>query len=261
MNAPIFCTSKKQYSSYTDVLTLVSLSGFQTITLEQARFSDPSQVYIILSPQQPPDLTGARCKFIWWTLEYGGEYEPDLSGWRGEVWASDPAWATAHDAKFVLMGSHPALMSKEYGHQAHWEYDYLMLAYLTPRREAVLRQLSDFRTPDDPYPGYGVERHHQLCGSHLMLHVHQRDDTHAIAPQRIALAAAYKLPLICERVPDAGVYEQYIPFVEYENLNAEVRSQVGMYDAGMVQERGERLHRWLCEEHTFRMSVEEALKS
>lgn len=266
---PVFVFPDTDYPSYTDVRTLVQLSGFEARKPSEFNINeweDASNTFIILSPEQPhatlnPDIESShtRARRIWWSLEYGGEYEPDLSNWQGEVWASDPTWAKAHNAKMVVMGSHADLApSKAAWIQRH--YDVTMLAYMTPRREKVKLQLSDLAWDEMIYPGYDTARELQLMRSRLMLHVHQRDDVAAIAPQRIALAAAYKLPLICESVPDAGAYGQVIPFVAYEHLNAEVRSRLAMMEMGYPQEGGNQLYQWLCVEHTFRMSVEQALK-
>ncbi len=267
---PVFVFPDKDYPSYTDVRRLVELSGFEARKPSEFNINEwenPANTFIVLAPGQPNEvlnsdvnspLTHARA--IWWSLEYGGEYEPDLTNWHGEVWASDPAWAKAHDAKMVVMGSHPDL-APLWGDWSGETSDVTMLAYITPRRETIKRQLADLAWPKVAYPGYGVEREQQLRRSHLMLHVHQHDDTHAIAPQRIALAAAYQMPIICESVPDAGEYGKWIPFVQYDNLNGEVRSQLAMMDEGIPQARAERLHNWLCVENTFRMSVEKALKS
>lgn len=268
---PVFVFPDKDYPSYTDVRRLVELSGFP---MSHPHVFPNGQRYIWLSPEQPPDYMQFGSNHIWWSLEYGGEYEPDLTNWRGEVWASDPAWAKAHGAKMVVMGSHPDLCgvldtgATLYDNFAeingalagNKKYDAVMLAYMTPRRERIHQQLADLAWPQEPYPGYGVARHLQLAQSRLMLHVHQRDDTAAIAPQRLALAAAYKLPLVCEYVADAGEYARTVPFVRYDNLNGEVRSQLAMMGEGIPQARAERLYQWLCIENTFRRCVEAALK-
>lgn len=256
---PVFVFPDKDYPSYTDVRRLVELSGFTAMTVRQAALEAPEQRLVVLSPEQPDQVGDCDPSCIWWNLEYGGDYEPDLSNWQGEAWASDPAWAKAHGAKMVVMGSHPDLNPYP-GRPARPIHDVTLLGYMTPRRERIKQQLADLAWPAEDYPGYGDDRYQQLTMSRLMLHVHQRDDTHAIAPQRIALAAAYQLPLICEAVPDAGEYEHYLPFVTYDNLNGEVRSQLAMMEFGAPQARAERLRQWLCVEHTFRRCVEEALK-
>src|SRR5690606_26302862 len=111
---------------------------------------------------------------------------------------------TYHEIKLVVMGSHPRLADAIRPLVTNSKkYDVLMLAYMTERRQHIAQQMNDLSMPSEVYPGYGAARDEQLVNSKLFLHVHQRDDVRAIAPQRIALAAAYKLPLICESVPDA----------------------------------------------------------
>jgi hypothetical protein len=211
-------------------------------------------------------VKGKSDKLIWWTLEYGGEYEPDLNNWQGQIWACDPTWAQAHGAKLVVMGSHPDLPyakppTPEQISAAGFIpklYDYVMLAYMTPRRDALKKQLADLSTPEEIYPGYDHARHIQLTRARLMLHAHQRDDTPAIAPQRFALCAAYSLPLIHEDVPDAGAYDEYADFIHYEKLAQATRLHLAR--AVDNEAMGEKLHDWLCVENTFRKSVEAALR-
>ena len=81
------------------------------------------------------------------------------------------------------------------------------------------------------------------------------------APQRFALCAAYRLPLLHEAVPDAGPYRDYALFAPYERLAATARGYLsGKYDVPTETYPGDRLYNWLCVEHTFRQSVMEALK-
>lgn len=255
---PVFVFPDKDYPSYTDVRRLVELSGFTVVKQsDPAGFID-GQPIIYLSPEQPPkELFTPYKSTIWWSLEYGGEYEPDLSDWKGEVWASDPTWAAAHDAKFVVMGSHPDLKTPDIPGGYPNDYDVTMLAYMTPRRQTLKDKLSDLRWPGEIYPGhFTYQRHAQLRSAALMLHAHQREDTSAIAPQRFALCAAYHLPLIHEAVSDEGAYVGAARFEPYENLAAATREEL----ADPSNDRGEALYNWLCEELTFRKSVEGALK-
>jgi hypothetical protein len=255
---PVFVFSDHDYPSYTDVRRLVELSDFEITSQSGIDWDDPPLPLIILSPEQPSAVVkGKSDKLIWWSLEYGGEYEPDLTHWRGEVWACDPTWAQTHGAKLVVMGSHPEL-ADTYRSAVEKPYDFLMLAYMTERRQRLLRQLADLKSPAEPYPGYMMERTEQLIQSKLMLHAHQRDDTPAIAPQRLALCAAYRLPLIHEDTPDPGEYEDRVDFKLYRHLADETRFYLS--NERIRKQYAEDLHRWLCVEHTFRKSVEAALR-
>lgn len=255
---PVFVFPDKDYDSYTDVRRLVELSGFKTLSIGDGKAVDEYTPLIYLSPEQPYGFRWYPKRSIWWSLEYGGEYEPDLTNWEGEVWASDPAWAAAHNAKMVVMGSHPGLSG---GDVKRIVYDdgfrnVTMLCYMTARRQALKDELSDLNWPQMPYPGYGKERFEQLSMARLMLHAHQREDTPAIAPQRFALCAAYHLPLIHEAVSDEGAYAGAARFEPYDALASATREELN----DPSNERGEALYNWLCEELTFRKSVEAALR-
>lgn len=259
---PVFVFPDKEYASYTDVRRLVELSGFEAVKITDPAKIDDGTALIYLSPEQPYSFTWHPSRSIWWSLEYGGEYEPDLTNWRGEVWASDPAWAVAHDAKMVVMGSHPRLADaiRELVINDR-KYDAIMLAYMTGRRIELQQKMPDIHFPREPYPGYGISRDEQLVNTRLMLHAHQDDARRAIAPQRFALCAAYHLPLIYESVPDAGAYADYAIFADYADLPMVTRNYLsGNYDDPTMTPIGERLHTWLCVENTFRKSVMEALK-
>lgn len=256
---PVFVFPDKEYPSYTDARKLVRLSGYDVMRVGQAlSMSNYSAPYIFLSPEQPPDLLTDlyRQRMIWWAMEYGGEYEPDLTNWKGEVWASDPKWAADHNAKYVLMGSHPGLMSED-AKIGNPVYDYCMLAYMVPRRQAIKDQLTGLRTPEIVYPGYTAERDEQLLTSKLMLHVHQHEGVQAVPPQRFALAAAYRLPVVSEQIPGEHGFDGIVRFDAYSRLAEAVREELAM---GILKQRGERLHEYLCIENTFAKTVEGALK-
>jgi hypothetical protein len=136
-----------------------------------------------------------------------------------------------------------------------------MLGYMTPRRQALKDELSDLNWPQMPYPGYGKERFEQLSMARLMLHAHQRDDTFAIAPQRFALCAAYRLPLIHEAVPDEGAYIGAARFESYRALASATREELaGIRHDPLLVEQSEALHQWLCHDLTFERSIRMALK-
>lgn len=253
---PIFVFPAKAYPSYSDVQRLVTLAGYQSITINKLdAFS--RQPYIVLSPEPLPDLDGARARIIAWQLEYAGDYTHNYDHFKGEVWASDKAWADAHGAKYVLMGSHEGLAEGKRSKRA--KYDVSMLAYLTPRRQTLKDALGALRWPVD-YPGHDTpERADVLNHTRLLLNVHQHDNAPYIAPQRIALAAAYYLPVICETVADPGdLSPAAIQYMDYTGIPALVAEKLASH--AWLTLFGTALHHLLCEEFPFRRCVEEALK-
>lgn len=257
---PIFIFSDKDYPSYSDIRRLVELSGFKSTTVKAIDAFSRNPL-IVVSPELIPDLNGLKARVICWQLEYAGDYIHNYDGFTGEVWGSDKAWADEHGAKYVLMGSHPDLLSYRYGGEFPPlpEWDVTMLGYMTPRRQAIKDSLSDLRWPID-YPGHDTsERSRILYYTKLMLHVHQHEDKRYLAPQRIAAAAAAHMALLCE--------------VTWE-LESSDRANIPMLSVGTNQigggvrnflvsptDIGQRLHDYLCVEHPFRRCVEEALKS
>lgn len=88
-----------------------------------------------------------------------------------------------------------------------------------------------------------------------MLHIHQRDDTKGIAPLRWCLAAAHKLPLITEQVPDAGIFDaRYMMQARYETI-ASFTSEI-VKEWRILQEYSEALYQLLCVDYTFKRSVD-----
>lgn len=253
---PIFAFPKKDYPSYSDIKRLVELSGFRAVTIEQIdTFS--RQPYIVVSPEPIPDLNGLRARIICWQLEYAGDYTENYKGFTGEVWASDKAWANEHSAKYVLLGSHPDLRGYD-GMTAPnrtilYDYGVTMLGYMTPRREAIKNKLSNLTWPPS-YPGHNTkERYDQLEHTYLMLHVHQHDNAPYVAPQRIAIAAAYHMPVVSETVTDPGALTGVITYADYDKLPSSVNKAI-------KKANGDPLHNLLCVERTFRTCVQEALK-
>lgn len=249
---PVFVFSEKQYPSYSDIRRLVELSGYKSITTKQIDAFSRAP-YIVVSPEPVPDLNGLKARVICWQLEYAGDYTNNYDGFTGEMWASDKAWADEHGAKYVLMGSH---LDLKFGPAiaAAVRYDVTMLGYMTPRRQSIKDKLSALKWPED-YPGHGTEgRDLVLQHTHVMLHVHQHNGQPFCAPQRIAIAAAYHMPVVSEAVRDAGALADVVTYASYVNLPAAVNRALKSNLDGFS------LHDYLCIEHSFDRCVEEALK-
>jgi hypothetical protein len=133
-----------------------------------------------------------------------------------------------------------------------------MLAYMTPRRQAIKDKLVTLDwTPD--YPGHGTDqRDATLRSTRLMLHVHQHDNAPFVAPQRLALAAAYHLPVISETTPGLGDLAQVVDTADYASLPEIVRARL---NNTTLSNEGDLLYHFLCVERPFKASVLEALKS
>lgn len=262
LTLPVFVAPRKDYPSFRDFWRLVELAGFAIRYADEIDLEDAQATYIFATPGDLPDCTGARARTLFWELEYTGDYAAHANQDTVDaIWSSDPAHARASGARYVLLGSHRGLNpSAERLEPVH---DVTMLAYLTERRERVKARLANAAWPPD-YPGHAGsdERHQVLRSTRLMLHVHQYD-TPALAPLRLAIAAAYRLPVISEDVPDRGPYAEAVLFARYDNLPQMVHlwlgGKLGSDWEGIASSSGDRLHALLCQERPFGVAVLDAL--
>jgi len=257
-NSLYFVRPEEDYPSYSDFWRLVEMARFQICseTFAQKNLSSPSSTFIFVTPVGVPNCSKAKARTIFWQFEYAGEYADQKNRKTcSEQWSSDPWHAEQTGAQYVLLGSDPRLYDQQsMQHVKKW--DIVTLSYLTDRRRAIYDQIQHSFAPD--YPGHsGKLRHEQLCLSGIMLHVHQHD-TPAIAPIKMALAAAYHLPVICEAVNDPGLYQDCVYFASYDNLPRAVAAFLeGQTDLEYI---GEWLHELLCNEHSFEQCVMDALE-
>lgn len=251
---PVFVASRASYPSYADFWRLVDLSGFEIGYADEIDLANGDQTYIFCGPDGIPNCSNAKARTIFWQLEYVGDYTNQPNHQTvGEIWSSDPEHAAAHNYCYVLLGSHQGL-NPDLAWDDKPEYDLTMLAYLTARRQAIKEQLSEWRWAPD-YPGHDTAmRHHILKSARLMLHVHQHDAP-AATPLRYALAAAYKLPVISERIVNSKPYAKTITWAAYEQLAAKVKDALNKD----LADKGDALHNLLCIERPFYQCVMEAL--
>lgn len=255
-----FVRAAQGYSSYRDFWRLVTLAGYSIIEAPEVDLTNAADTYIFVTPEPWPDVSGAAARCIAWELEYAGDYTHDTGAWGGELWASDTTWAKEHNARFVLMGSDARLAMDASPQPSDVEmtigYDVTLLGYMTPRRARIKAELPSLRWTAD-YPGDQIGRHTILSYTRLMLHVHQHEDARYTAPLRIALAAAYKLPVVSEAVYAPGPYHKRIWYADYGDLAREVKARIANLDG--LRRRGDTLHEWLCVKQPFADIVKEAL--
>lgn len=257
VDLPVFVAPRTSYPSYADLWKLVELAGFEMVHQDEIDLADGNRVYIFTGPDGIPDCSNANARTIFWQLEYVGDYTDQANIHTvGEIWSSDPEHASLTGAKFVLMGSHKGL-NPTLDRADSYRYDLSMLAYMTPRRETIKDALSDYEWAPD-YPGHGTAfRHDILRSTCLMLNVNQFDAP-ALTPLRLALAAAYSLPVLAERVPNIKPYGKGVIWATYGQLAAKAKKLLADDDARATAR--EALYELLCEEHPFFDCVMEALQ-
>lgn len=252
---PVFAFPAQMPNSYQDIRLLAELSGYQTVSLDDIDPFDTSPL-IVLSPYKLEPLDLPR-RIICWQLEYAGEYTDQYDNLPHELWASDPFWAKENNAKYVMVGSHPGLAQGFVRNSSNFKYDVTMLGYMVPRRQSIKDSIKCL-WPEN-YPGHGAIRANVLAKTRIMLHVHQHDGKKYFAPQRLAIAAAFKMPVISEKVWDIGDFGKLIPFIEYDQIPYTVSKALDI-DPVKLNDAGSRLYNFLCVEHTFQQCIEEALK-
>lgn len=197
----------------------------------------------------------AKCRIIYYCFEW--YLDVDYSKIPVEIWCTDKSWSTRIGAKYVPMGSHRDL-NPQPDERCEKAYDVATLwAPSHPRYHAedLLQRASLTRAPN----AWGDERHRVLSQSRMMVAVHQNHDVQTVAPQRWALAAAYRLPVISETLADAGLLGDVTITCDLEDVGEVAASWKRPENAGKLRSRGDALYELLCEKYTFRNGIESAL--
>lgn len=252
----IFARPRYEYDSYRDLYRLIELSGYKLIYFDEIDpASDNCYIMTLVNGENNGGYPGAKARIILYDLEWrlDGEY-PKLPG-ISEVWAADFWYAKQIKAKYVLLGSHPGLpLTPPNGNPR--PFDVAMLSYMTHRRQCVYDDLITNGLRVAPN-GWAMDRDVILNSTKIMLHVHQNEFAHTVAPQRFALAAGYRLPLISESLWERGVFTQdFILTADRANIPEQVKY---WRDNPRIEDFADRLHVLLCHELTFRKCVEAAI--
>lgn len=257
MSQVIFARPRWDYQSYSDLWRLIELSGYPLIFIDEI---DPQSDNTYIFSQPPTDWShgwpNAKARIIYhaieWYLDVDYSNVPCV-----EMWSADKWYADRIGARYVPMGSHRDLNPRPQ-EASDKQYDVCTLwagSYPRYHAEDLLQRESVIRAPN----GWGDERHKILSQSRMMVCVHQYPEAKTLAPQRWALAAAYKLPIVSETLADAGMLADVTIQCDLEDIGAVASSWRRTENAGRLRERGEVLYQLLCEEYTFRIGIERAL--
>lgn len=236
----IFARPRHEYESYRDFWRMVELCGFPLIYQDQIDV-DVKTTYILTGADATLEFPEGDARIIYWLLEWYIDYyqRPGVH----ETWCSNKTFAEKLGLRFVPCGSMPELGTL---HRNGEEFDIAHMSYdKVYRRSFILDRLREDGLKIAPN-GWGKERDKILRNCRAMLHIHQHDHTHAIAPLRAALAAAYGLPLISENGVDNVPYIGF--FADYDSLRHVVNVTLKRND---LKERGLELHQRLCHDLCF----------
>jgi hypothetical protein len=169
-----------------------------------------------------------------------------------EVWLSDRELARETELRFVVLGSHPGL-----GVPGNAKvYDFVHMSYITPRRQSVYKLFTD----DVIAPNcWGEKRDLILKQSRFALNIHK--DNHPFQePLRLALFAAYGLPILTETILDSYPWsEEFCVYNPYDGIDGRLKQMLDE-DYSRWQEMGLRARERMCVDFEFGKVVRQAVK-
>jgi hypothetical protein len=285
----IFAKSVRHYDSYRDFWQLVELSGFPIISVSDIDITE-NQI-VITTPmngdykehfvgnlahyEETGEITGGQLLYqknsglprmshlIIWNLERPAgsgsvpEYAKESMEWitkhryADEVWVSDFALANETMLRYVTLGSDYGLGEVSEDKQ----YDFTHMSVTIPRRVQIYKDFKNGQIGPNCWP---PERNEVLKRSRFALNVHQ-DNWGFCEPLRLALFAAYGLPVISETLTSGFPYGGDIQQCPYHNLVDNLKSILSD-DYGKWAEMGLRLRRLLCKDLQFGKMVRQAIE-
>jgi hypothetical protein len=261
MSEIIFVRTRTPYDSYQDFWRLVELSGFPLIYIDEVpREGVQDNVYIITPANgewQHGIQTDAH-KVIHWQLEWciHPNDSPNSPPGVTETWSHDAWQAKNIGARYVPIGSHPDLVHTPLNGPCPIEHDAALLSYMSYRRQVTAYEMQQRGIRLAPN-AWGAERHHILTHSKAIVHIHQHDDIPGVAALRIALAAAYRLPVITETCADYGIFGYGdLLRCDYAHMAEFVDMWTRRNETRMLEDFGHSLYQKLCVEQTFRKVIE-----
>lgn len=265
MSGVYFVKTVHHYDSYIDYWRLVELSGYPIIDYDAVDVgSDNCYIFTPINAEWETRWNDVPVKatMIAWDLEWRlkeSDYAWPESAltkppFISRVWASDTWYAERIDAQYVPLGSHAGLVGSA---QTDDHFDAAVMAYTYGRRQTVIGSARDNGVTIAPN-AWGEERDAILKASSCVLHVHQHEKVHTVAPLRYALAAAYRKPLISESVFDMGIFADSVLFAGAHEIGAYTALMLRRY-GDLLQHKADMLHETLCLKNTFRSFIDAAL--
>lgn len=258
-----FVKTRTNYQPYDDLFHMAELSGYPIIFCDEIDV-DSENVYIF-TPINGENHHGWRegkatiiCYDIEWRLKES-DYawpESDLTIPPGvsRVWTSDKWYAERIGAEYVPLGSHPGLAGSATTDET---FDVAPLSYRTGRRNAAFGAMLDRGLTIAPN-AWGEERDAILKASQTVVHVHQHERIATVTPLRYAIAAAWRKPLISERVYDTGIFETSVLYADFAALPDYTELMIRRYPQ-LLRAKADELHDTLCVSGSFKKFIEAAL--
>ena len=265
-----FVRTRHFYQSYTDFFRLVELAGFPTIFTDELDVSQDG-VFITcpMNGEWRPHVDNQSHKprnahLILWNLERPSGSAGSVGNYArsnreliyqrhvDEVWCSDRRMADETQLRFVILGSHPELGQPN----EEKKLAFCHMSYEVPRRTNIYK----YFTPESIGPNcWPPERDEILRQSKFALNIHQ--DIHPFQePLRLALFAAYGLPIISETILDMYPWsDETMVTARYDDLVGRLRTGL-TEDYESYREMGLRARQRMTEEFEFGKMVREAVR-
>ena len=270
-----FAQPRHKYDSYQDMYTLIRLSGFEMIYSDEVDISNEG-VYIFpvmngdVEQHLKNEVNSGKARYahlVLWNIERPSGSAGSVGNYAkrhrqliydrllDEIWVSDRRLAEETQLRFVVLGSDEGL--GEPGNEK--QYPFCHMSYEVPRRSNIYTRFNDVGPNSWP-----PERDEVLKASRFALNIHQ--DIHPFQePLRLALFAAYGLPVVSETIFDAYPWDSDIAiFSGYDSIVSRLR-QILDEDYEPYKQMGLRARERLCNEYQFgkvvRLAIEQSLDS
>lgn len=171
-----------------------------------------------------------------------------------EVWVSDAALAEETMLRYVILGSDYGLGELS----EHKQYDFTHMSVPIPRRVQIYKDFGISQIGPNCWPwNEKPNRNEVLKLSRFALNVHQ-DNFPFCEPLRMALFAAYGLPIISETLKSGFPYGSDIMQASYHELVDKLKEMMAS-DYGEWQKMGMKLRKKMCEDLQFGKMVRQAV--
>jgi hypothetical protein len=270
VSSPIsFVLTRHVYDSYVDMRRLIELADFPSIYVDEVDTSKEGVfIFITMNGEVEPHIRNQDSKprnahLILWNLERPSGSAGSVGNYArrqreliynrifDEVWLSDRRMADETQLRFVVLGSHPEL-----GHPSDDKrYAFCHMSYEVPRRTGIYKYFTPESIGHNCWP---PERDEVLRQSKFALNIHQ--DVHPFQePLRLALFAAYGLPIISETIMDMYPWSDEVMITtRYDDLTSRLRTALSE-DYEPYREMGLRARQRMTEEYEFGKCVREAV--
>lgn len=273
-----FVKTRYVYDSYSDMISLIELSGFSTCYVDEIDIEQPiCYITFCINGEYRPHLDNwlskkpKNCILIIWLLErpcstdktnkldefVEGNIKLLNNKYADYIFISDKALANEHKdprVQFLILGSHKNLNPGLKWHDCqNKKWDFIHLSYITHRRSLIYDRLIENKLKDRKNC-WRPERDDAIRFSKIFINIHQDFDPYC-EPLRIALAASYAIPYVSEHVIDNYPLINNMHYIDVEYSQAKQKFIDIIKDYIKYEQIGKNLYNLLCEQHTFENSV------